>query len=70
MGETPSSPLALVGCHEGSLGRGGAWWGLLDHPWDIHGLCIPGIPYLGAGPHVLESASQMPGLGQKELWQI
>lgn len=33
-------------------------------------LCIPGIAYLGAGPHILESASQMLGLGQKELWKI
>lgn len=62
MGETPFSPLALVGCHEGSLGRGGAWQGLQDHPWDRRGLCASQESHIWgtqAGPHILESASQM-----------
>lgn len=71
----PFSPLALVGCHKGSLGRGGAWQGLQDHPWDRRGLCASQESHIwgdtGWSPRsgVSISGAVLPGLAQKELWK-
>ena len=72
----PFSPLALVGCHEGSLGRGGAWQRLQDHPWNRRGLCasqeLHTLGDTGWSPYPGVSISDpvLPGLEQQEPWQL